>query len=250
MSEPPLFPSISRPRMTKEELVNYLIACKADGHEIYADGESKFVIRLGENEIRFKIYEGQCTVEAFGLGEVILRNHAANLAQLEQATILAARHCKYDWPSRPTTGRLKQELPASNLSTISSLIGTAKVEAVFDPYFENKSLITLANIISFGNSDLADGIRILGSTNKTGGTSPKFTKAGLDMWLQERKINGEARIASPNEHRRFLLLSSGESLILGPSLNAIHKNEACGLEPDNIDLQFFEETWATATPLT
>ncbi len=54
----------------------------------------------------------------------------------------------------------------------------------------------------------------------------------------------------PSEHRRFFLLSGGQSLILGPSLNSIHKNEAVRLEPDAEGRAFFDGVWAAAGPLT
>ncbi|MFT4917740.1 MAG: hypothetical protein ACI8RU_000353 [Zhongshania aliphaticivorans] len=53
-----------------------------------------------------------------------------------------------------------------------------------------------------------------------------------------------------NEHRRFLLLAGGQSLILGHSLNAIDKNEAVRLEQGQQDKTFFDQMWATATALT
>ncbi len=51
------------------------------------------------------------------------------------------------------------------------------------------------------------------------------------------------------EHRRFMLLSGGRSLLLGHSLNAIHKNEAIRVESDVEDRAFFDSEWAAATPL-
>ena len=99
---------------------------------------------------------------------------------------------------------------------------------------------------------MANDVRLLGSACKTQqGDVPKFTKAGVEAWLKQLGIDGEVRVmASNNEHRRFMLLSGGQSLILGPSLNAIHKNEAINLElDDSVDRLFFDKMWETATPL-
>jgi hypothetical protein len=46
------------------------------------------------------------------------------------------------------------------------------------------------------------------------------------------------------------LLSGGHSLLLGHSLNSLHKNEAVHVESDTEDRPFFDATWATATPVT
>jgi hypothetical protein len=98
---------------------------------------------------------------------------------------------------------------------------------------------------------VANDVRLLGSTKKTQGPVPRFTKAGVNAWLTQQGVTGEARVfpGSPDEHRRFMLLSGGQSLILGPSFNTIHKNEATHVEPDAADRAFFDSIWATATPL-
>jgi hypothetical protein len=49
------------------------------------------------------------------------------------------------------------------------------VEAVFDPYLENSSLSEIINILSFGSGGVSNGVRLLGSTEKTQGSIPRFT---------------------------------------------------------------------------
>jgi len=140
--------------------------------------------------------------------------------------------------------------PATNCSTISRLIGSSQVEAVFDPYLTNSGLEELGVILSFGAGSVANGVRLLGSTATTTGRIPRFTKAGVDAWLLQLGIAGDARVvAAGSEHRRFMLLSTGHSLLLGHSLNALHKNEAVRLEADTEDRPFFDATWAGAAPL-
>ena len=80
---------------------------------------------------------------------------------------------------------------------------------------------------------------------------PDFTKVVVDAWLKQLKIKGEARImARTDEHRRFILLSGNKSLLLGLSLNAIHKNEAIRIESDIEDRKFFDKSWSQARTLT
>src|SRR4051794_16509646 len=61
----------------------------------------------------------------------------------------------------------------------------------------------------------------------------------LDAWAAQLHIQAEARVLlSGSEHRRFLLLNDGHSIILGPSLNSLHKNEAVSIEDDKEDRPF------------
>jgi hypothetical protein len=253
MSSSNPFPPHPQRRLTRDEVVNYLVACKADGYVVYQDGENKFVLPLSDDEevrLSLDLPAGTCQVISFRLGSSVRGNAATTVAQLERALAEAVRACGHEWPCRPTTGRLSAATPATNYRTISQLIASAQVEAVFDPYLENGSLITLLDILSFGSGGVANGVRLLGSTRTTHGPIPRFTKTGVDAWLAQLDIAGEARVMPPNDqHRRFMLLSGGQSLILGPSLNSIHKNEATHLESDTQDRLFFDSVWTTATPL-
>jgi len=74
----------------------------------------------------------------------------------------------------------------------------------------------------------------------------------VDQWFKERDIpSGEIRLMPDGEHRRFMLLSGGQSLLLGMSLNAVAKNEAVRVEPDVTDAPFLDSVWSasTITPL-
>jgi hypothetical protein len=46
-----------------------------------------------------------------------------------------------------------------------------------------------------------------------------------------------------------MLLSGGQSLILGMSLNDLDKDEAARIESDPEDRPFFEVEWSGASPL-
>jgi hypothetical protein len=144
---------------------------------------------------------------------------------------------------------LSSDTPASNLATISGLAGSATILAVFDPYLSNQSLAALLDILTLGPS-LANNTRLLACKKMT--AKPQLTRTFVDHWFRERGVTaGEARLMPDGEHRRFILLSGGQSLILGMSLNGISKNEAVRLEPDAEDALFFDTVWsaATTTPL-
>jgi hypothetical protein len=251
------FPLLPKPRLTVDEVVSYLLGLKTDGHDVYRDSthENVFYIALDElNRIWISVNAttGTCQVQLHHCETVIQFLDVSSSIQLDTTVASFARRVLGNqWPHRPTSGRLSAATPATNFRTISQLIGSSKVEAVFDPYLENLSLETLIHIVSFGNGEVANGVRLLGSTHKTKGAVPKLTKTGVDAWLTQLGIHGEARVMIPNDqHRRFMLLSGGQSLILGHSLNAIHKNEAIHLESDAGDRVFFDSVWAVATPLT
>jgi len=176
---------------------------------------------------------------------------AMNVGDLRELLDKSANHLGHNLSQPPSTGRLIEAAPISNYQTISNLLAGADIEAVFDPYLDNASLGMLITILSFGSSKVANTVRLLGSSKTTGGNIPRFTRVAVDAFFTQLGITGETRLmASTTEHRRFLLLSGGRSLILGPSLNAIHKNEAAHTESDALDHPFFDSQWTNAQPLT
>jgi hypothetical protein len=250
MSSPNLFPPPPRPRLTTDDVVKFLVGCKAEGHQVYQKAANVFVLSLGD-EAHLLLYaeEGTCAVHAYRLGTCVLQRRAETVAQLERVITEAAGSCSVEWPFRPTFARLSATTPATNLASISGLVGTAEVQAVFDPYLDNQALSVLLNILSF-NAGIADDVRLLACEKQAKGVRPRLTRTFVDDWFKERGVaNGEARLMLDGEHRRFMLLSGGQSLLLGMSLNSIAKNEAVRLEQDAEDRAFFDGKWATATPL-
>jgi len=240
--------------LTRDDVVIYLVACKADGHTVYQGGsENAFILLLDDDRIILLLESpgGPWLVQYENLGVRELIAKAGTLPQLEKAIARAATHRGKQWPCRPMTGRLSATTPATNNRTISQLVGSSHVEAVFDPYLENRALADLIDILSFGSGGVANDVRLLGSTRTTQGPIPRFTKTGVDAWLAQLGIDGEARVVpSKDQHRRFMLLSGGQSLIMGPSLNAIHKEEAVSLDTGAVDRAFFDSVWSNAMPLT
>jgi hypothetical protein len=117
---------------------------------------------------------------------------------------------------------------------------------------DNPGLQSLTSIVAFAGF-ISRCVRLLTSRKalqfKAG--APRLTSAYATAWFAEHQCaNGEVRLmATQQEHRRFLLLSGGQSLLLGPSLNSLAKNEAARLEPDTHDRQFFDAAWAQASLL-
>ena len=54
---------------------------------------------------------------------------------------------------------------------------------------------------------------------------------------------------SKNPHRRFMLLSGGQTLILGLSINSLDKDEAAHLEANTVDRAFFDSEWGASVAI-
>jgi hypothetical protein len=249
------FPVLPPSRVETDEIVRYLAELRAQGHRVFRDSKQGevFYIQLSDtHRVRISVSGGRSQVQLHYLDNTTAYLDATSLDGVEKAVATLVRKVPgMAWPCRPTEARVSADMPATNYATISGLIGSYQVDAVFDPYLNNAGLEQLSIILSFGSGSVRNGVRLIGSTATTAGRIPRFTKAGVDAWLLQLGIAGDARVvAATSQHRRFLLLSSGHSLILGQSLNSIHKNEAIRLEVDAVDRSFFDLTWAGAAPLT
>ena len=255
MVNEPLFPSKPLSNLTQDDLINYLFEQKKRGYAVFQDHKENsdiYELMLDDNHhLQFHQRKNkEVQVIGYELNNVYQYYNVNNMLELQQAVDrLANMAIGKNWQKSPTTSRLRSDKPATNCATISNLIGSASIEAIFDPYLENRSLITIKDILSFGDGRVANDVRVLSSDRKTSRSGPTLTKKGFDLWLDELNINGELRIMAKEEHRRFMLLSSGQSLLLGLSLNNINKNEAIHLESDILDKDFFNKIWAESIPL-
>ncbi len=250
------FPVLPASGLSVDEILRYLHALRNSGYQVFKDAQREQLYHVpltDSHTIRISRLgrDNMWQIQLWFLENISGFLDVSTLPQLERAVEGFGRKALGEWPAKPKSGRLRSDTPAQNYRTASVLIGAALVEAVFDPYLRNSSLTSLTDILSFGQGGIARGIRLLGSSKTAGGSKPDFTKRGVDAWLSQMGVTGEARVlSSKSEHRRFLLLSGGQSLLMGHSMNAFHKNEAIRVEPDAADRPFFENAWRTATPLT
>jgi hypothetical protein len=247
------FPQYPGNRLSREDVVDYLLASQEQGWCRAFQGKNSLLFILtvdDDKKISITLKEGAWHVIAERIGGLELAGRAETLPQLEQALSQAAAYHSQRWQQQRTTGRLTAQKPATNLATISRLAGTAEIQAVFDPYLSNKSLAALLDILTLGPT-ASNNLRFLACEKMAKGTYPQLTKPFVDHWFRERGVTaGEARLMPDGEHRRFLLLSGGQSLLLGMSLNSIAKNEAVRIEPDNTDRPFFESVWGGSAATT
>jgi hypothetical protein len=247
------FPPLPTSSYGPEQLMGYLAGVVAQGHTVYRDPDHQniFYIPISEtHRIRISVAVEHSQVQLQYLTNIQSWLDVSSLSDLERAVVTLSARAGVIWPSRPAAGRLDVKTPAENYRTISGLIGSRRVIAVFDPYLDNKTLVELKIILSFGDGRFADGIRLLGGAEKSQGASATFTAEGVAAWLKQQGLVGEARVLPPkSEHRRFLLLDDGQVLITGHSLNSPHKNEAVSVGAGDDDRAFFDAAWVSASPL-
>ncbi len=255
MSNSSPFPEKPQTLLSIDEVINFLVEQQQRGYQIFQVPKRNGVFDLildDASYIRFNgVSNGKMQVQSFSMHNIVNFVNCTSLLELRRAVdALANALIGTRWQHSPSSARVSEDTPATNLVTISGLIGSSAVEAIFDPYLENRSLANLINILSFGSGTVANGVRVLSTNKTTRGNVPRLTRPGFDAWTAQLGISGEIRVMESSEHRRFLLLSGSQSLLLGHSLNAIDKNEAVRVEPDTQDRVFFDQVWATANVLS
>ncbi|MBE9585732.1 hypothetical protein IM792_14850 [Mucilaginibacter sp. JRF] len=139
-----------------------------------------------------------------------------------------------------TSARLIAAEPASNKSKFRSMIGNRIVNAIFDPYFDAVALQNFLSLSRLGVT-LNKNLRILLAEGRKAKT---FDKNFLQDFQKELEISAEVKqCKSEKEHRRFLLLDDGATIIVGCSFNNLEKNEVLFEERSSEDLAFFEAEW-------
>jgi hypothetical protein len=229
--------------LSREDIIALLTDIRSRGWPVYQKNADTFLIEDNEMDTTTVSIsaDGTCHVNwhsARGLSAS--GSSATNLIQLEELL-------KRFRESEPTKTRLKRGEPASNLQRIVRLIGRSKVEAMYDPYFDDKGLDRLLSLVRVSGA-AASNLRVLTAGKSSVGLSKQLLADVLrELGCPQGAIR---KVANPRTaHRRFLLLSGGKSLILGMSLNDIDKDEAAHLEADAEDRPFFDDEWGKATPI-
>lgn len=247
----PQKPLAQVPFLSREDVVEQLILWRSQGFQVFADGaDFSFPIADGEGKISEVNGTWQVSYTRFGvLSTLGVASSLSSLAELIR--LVAGNHT--NWPEQPSNVRLQADTPATNLRSISRLIGSSSICAVFDTYLDNSGLVALCQILSFGDGRVLDGVRMIATeatTRASRGRPARLSRAGVQAWAAELQISAEVRILpKESEHRRFLLLSSGHSIVLGPSLNSLDKNEAASIQDGREDQLFFDARWQSAVPL-
>lgn len=170
-TDPNLFPPLPSTGYGPEQLHGYLANLMAQGHAVYRDPQQQnvfYIVLSDTHRIRISVSGGKSQVQLHYLGNLDAFLDVTSLADLERAvTQMATSIVGNRWPARPTSARLRPETPATNYRTISGLIGTSQVVAIFDPYLDNNTLEELRIILSFGAGTVANAVRILGGQRES-----------------------------------------------------------------------------------
>ena len=115
MSDPSPFPPLPDGALTRDDVVNYLLALKGQGHDIYQDSKNDRVFVLVLNEltrINFNIGKNdtECQVQGIRYNDPLSIADVTSQTQLEQATAAIARTLVGAWPIRPSRGRLSASM--------------------------------------------------------------------------------------------------------------------------------------------
>lgn len=152
--------------------------------------------------------------------------------------VKAADYLDLNFDVPPSSLRLESEKPATNRMNLAQMTSMSEVEAIFDPYFDNKAIAELVTLIKLG-VNIKKNIRVL--TTKRGGNN--LSKGMIDCFNKEFGSSLDIRIFTERAHRRFMLLSNTEVLIIGPSLNSIDHDEILFREQSVQDAEFFNHNW-------
>lgn len=257
MKTPSPFSKKPPPQLSLEDIIGYLSECHSKGWEVFRDEEpvsrvpaeltERFIIWLSEFVwIRVCYGNGKCGVFVHRQSDEIGVGWPETLQGLNELVAYGAKsYGRIDWPSAPSTGRLRQTTPATNFSVLAGLVGNASIEAIYDPYLDDQALANLLVLSNLG-ARISPRCRIL-SSRKVG---TRLSSTYVQSWLAE--IPGQITIrktTNTDPHRRFMLLSSGQILILGLSLNSVSKDEAAHLETSAADRDFFNSEWQSSDAL-
>lgn len=158
---------------------------------------------------------------------------------------LAAEYLGEQLDVGPRNIRLKQATPAANMVSLAAMAKGAPVRCIFDPYFEDKSIAVLNTLVNLG-LPMDGAVRVLATSRM----KSRLSKVMIDSFNVEKCTSLDIRYCEcESEHRRFLILSTGEILIIGCSLNSLSKNEAAHIEDSQNDRDFFEQQWKKASPM-
>jgi hypothetical protein len=234
---------------SEDDVENYLEELAEKGWGVFRHHSGYRIVIDDEREITtsFSSYHKKWRVDASDIeGKLPFdSNPIVNFQQLKKCFAKAAEYLGQDLDCGPDSIRLQETTPVSNKCSIARLARKNAVECIFDPYLDDKAIETLKTLVNLGMS-LNKDVRVL-TTSKV---RNRLSKQLIEDFKTEKGVNLEIRFClSDKEHRRYLLLSTGDSLVIGCSLNSLDKNEAAHIESSKADRDFFKTQWGAAQPL-
>ncbi len=235
------FPTYNGADFGESEVESYLEGIASSGWQVYADGASYVIVVDEEKRIAIWFFPEfkEWTVEPFNQGVCLSNKGATSFQSFKELIAAAMQSLGQVVDSGPKSMRLRQQSPLSNRIGLVKLTHGATVQCIFDPYFDDKAIASLSILVNLG-LQLIPEVRIL-ITKKV---QNRISQQVINDFETEYGSKLNIRVCdSDKEHRRFLLLSSAESLVVGCSLNSLDKNEAARIENSQEDRDFFEYQW-------
>jgi hypothetical protein len=243
------FPEYSGASFSEVDVENYLEELADEGWRVFKHRNEYIVVIDDERRIstwyapRDKEWHVDTTFIEGTLG--FSPNPVVNFQQFKSCFAQAAKYLGEDLDDGPKSIRFKEATPVSNKVSIANITCNNEVNCIFDPYFVDKSISTLTTLVNLGMS-LKNDVRVLTTSKIKSRLSPQM----ISDFKKEKDVNLDIRFCRSNkEHRRYLLLATGESLVIGCSLNSLDKNEAAHIENSQEDRNFFEEQWQVSLPI-
>ena len=243
------FPEYTGANFSENDVETYLEELAEKGWGVFKNRIYYIVVIDDERKITtwFAPFDKEWHVDASYIEGTLgfSTNPVVNFQQFKNCFAKAAEYLGEDLNGGPKSIRLKEATPASNKNSIASLARNNAVNCIFDPYFDDKSITTLTTLVNLGMA-LKTDVRVL-TTSKS---VRRLSMQMISDFKTEKGVNLDIRLCSSDkEHRRYLLLSTGDSLVVGCSLNSIDKNEAAHIENSQEDRDFFEAQWKASLPL-
>lgn len=236
-------PQYAGASFSENDVINYLEELIDKGWQV-GKLHHTYVITFNEEEeitLRYESFSKKWCIDAsltpdrspFNSKEVL------EFQSFKNAIVEAAMHFDKNIEMQPPSIRLKETTPVSNKKNIVLLARDNTVDCIFDPYFDDNAIITLITFMNLGMK-LKETTKVLTTSKMKNHLSSQLV---LDF-EKEKGIKLNIRFCQSNkEHRRYLLMSTKESLIVGCSLNSLSKNEATHIEKSEEDVEFFEKQW-------
>jgi hypothetical protein len=147
-------------------------------------------------------------------------------------------------PGPIALARFEKGRPASNIRLLREMIGKDRIDAILDPYVDDRALDLLVSLHRSFDVRFAEGLRILGRKKQSTLTAA-FSRAAL---TEIGAAQGELRIAKGDGHENRLIFFENRTVLsLGASLNALNVNERPHRDADRGARADFDNEWATAT---
>ncbi len=256
MSNESPFPAAEPASLLEEDVIAYLLEWRARGFEVVRETRVSYPcysvivstlgrITLHHDDPVFAKNVWRISNRVDGRRLVATASTPTELRALVEG--LAQHEFGITPRSVPQPQPFRRGEPASNIGRLRALIGDSLVEAVFDPYLDNKGIETLLTLHTLGVA-YAPSLRLLGSAEKAGRL---WTASYTQAFLTEVGASAGAARHQPckGHENRLLLLGGGDIVAPGCSLNNLNVDERPHRDADKGARAAFEAWWGRATTL-